>query len=148
MFCVGAHICDTSHCTDLHILVYAYESNQRSQIQIGQGSASYQLRSQYMINYIINNCFIVNNKTIKWWLYILTIINDDYHKICKNSHHKNDSKNQRKVWLAVTETLMLCEQQQRWSFKFKILFHMMTCALIASFDLHSHCDEKKKTKQE
>lgn len=57
---------------------------------------------------------------------------------------KNDSKNQRNVWLAVTETLMLCEQQQRWSFKFKILFHMMTCALIASFDLHSHCDENRK----
>lgn len=55
-----------------------------------------------------------------------------------------DSKNQRNVWLAVTETLMLCEQPQRWSFKFKILFHMMTCALIASFDLHSHCDENRK----
>lgn len=66
MFCVGAHICDTSHCTDLYILVYACGSNQRSQIQIGQGSASYQLRSQYMINYIINNCFIVNSKIIKW----------------------------------------------------------------------------------
>lgn len=24
-----------------------------------------------------------------------------------------DSKNQRNVWLAVTETLMLCEQQKR-----------------------------------
>lgn len=55
-----------------------------------------------------------------------------------------DSKNQRNVWLAVTETLMLCEQPQRWSFTFKILFHMMTCALIASFDLHSHCDENRK----